>query len=146
MPSNSPYAEAVPGSLPRQVLIDLMLMREFLNARDVALHDLLGVPLRRSALRDELLRACVIEFGFGRLQRVSYYQERCSAFGSGSTVKHEIRMLAEIRILVTKQDPDNLRALLVVPTNRLVRFYSKAMQSLAQEVQTLFIRRAEMSR
>jgi hypothetical protein len=145
MALRGPFAEAEPGSLPRQVLIDLILMRDFLDARQRAFYALFGRPLKHSALRDELIRSCVIEFGLGRSHRISYYQHHCAAFGSASAVLREVHTLKGLRVLVTKQDPENLTALLVLPTARLIDFSANKMTSLVDDITLIFLRRSQMS-
>ena len=146
MPTRSPYSEAEPGSLPRQTLVDLMLMRDFFGARDAALHHLFGRSLKRSALRDEIIRSCVIEFGLGRIHRISYYQVHCSDFGSDTSIKNEIRTLVNLRVFFARRDPENAKALLVSPTTRLISFYKNTMSSLVEDIEgMLFIRKMRMS-
>ena len=137
--------EAALGSLPRQVLRDLILLRDFFEGRDKALRELFGVTLRRSHLRDALIRTALIEFGSNRLRRVSFYQAECRNLASRSSIQEEIRNLAMLRVFVTRPDPENHSAILVVPTQRLVTFYSRSMTSLAEEVGKIFKARHDLS-
>jgi hypothetical protein len=145
MPSRGPTSEAVPGSLPPQVLRDLVLLRDFFEARDKAMQSLFGVTLRRSHLRDALIRGVLIEFGYGRLRHVSFYQAQCAALAGRSSVQEEIRNLVGLRVLLTRPDPENVSALLVAPTTSLVTFYSERMTSLAEEVDKIFVARRDVS-
>ena len=143
MPSAGPYSEAAPGSLPRQALSDLILLRSFYSARDRALRGLFGAGLRRNQLRDEIVRLCLIEFGHDRIRRVSFYQSEFRNLASRSSIQDEIRTLAALRLLVTRPDPANRSAVLVAPTKGTVAFYSNSVALLADDVRQIFVSRQE---
>ena len=138
---SSPDAE--PGSVAADVLADLILLREFFANRDLALARLLGSRGGHVRLRDEMLRLAVIEFGQGRTRNLAFFVFECSALGSTSAVRNEIRRLAMFGCLNLRDDVLDTRSTLVVPTEKLVRWYCQQMPRATDEVQRIFVSKRE---
>ena len=127
------------GSLEPRVLVDLRFLRTFLEARDRAFLRLLGRSVHRSHLRDEIVRRLVIEFGDGKLRRISFYQKETAYLGSATNIRDEIENLRLSGLVIITDDPSRKRAKLLRPTQRLVDFYNKEMNSLEADVRLLFL-------
>lgn len=121
------------GSLAAEALADLIALRKFVEARDNALESLLGGTLKRSPIRDELMRLIVIEFGFGRVRNVAFYTRTCAHVDNSSEVERELYLLDELRVVILTPGGKDGRTLDVVPTKKLVDWYSRVMPPLMEE-------------
>ena len=143
MPKRDGSERALPGSLHHEAFADLRVYREFLDNRDRAMLGLYGKRLPRSQLRDHLVRAVLIEFGGGHVRNMSFYQKGLAHAGSQSAVRNEIARLVEVGLLVLDQAGDDRRAAEVVPTQKLVDWYSMQLPRLYDEIgQFLALREA----
>ncbi len=126
--------EAEEGSLAPGALADLIAVRNFMTARQTALAGLFGRKLPPSFLREELTRAVVIEFGFGRSRTIAHYVGACAAGGSPAEVDSELRLLEELGLVLLPTEGKDPRGGRVVPTKKLIDWYSKTMPRLMEEV------------
>ncbi|MBV8817341.1 MAG: hypothetical protein JO022_03225 [Acidobacteriaceae bacterium] len=125
------------GALDPEVAQDIALLREFAANRQRQLNRLLGRNLRHSPLRDELLRLIILSFAASRHQRISFYVRSCAVYATEPSVRIEIEQLASAGLILLTRDRLHSRALLVVPTCKLVRFYNEQMPRLRHEVMSL---------
>ena len=134
---------ARPGSLAADALADLVVLQEFAQDRDRALQRLFGQRLGRSHLRDELIRLVVIDFGLGQSRSLRAYQKACAPIGSASATREACRMMSDLGLFVLASVPrDKSRsATLVLPTQRLVDWYSAQMPKMLDQVQLVMERR-----
>ena len=120
------------GSLPPDVLADLVALRNFLEGRDRALEVLIGRKLPRSHLRDELIRMVVIEFGFDRSRTIADYQKACAHLGGHAAVRGELHLMGESGLVM------------FMPQKR-AEWYSTQMPRLMDEVRK-FVEAREASK
>lgn len=138
MTDNTP---ATPGTLNDEALEDLITLQGFIEDRYETLQRLIGRRLGRSQLRDELIRMVVIDFGRGVQRNMAAYQRLCLHLGSVSATRGELHLLADVRLFALVVLPDNRRSTLVLPTQRLIDWYSEQMPGLLEQVQLVVGRR-----
>src|SRR5689334_8337224 len=114
---------AAPGSLSRAAMHDLIVMRAFLRSRHEAFAAFIGSNMRRSILRDEVVRLALLEHALGRSPRLSRFQSELSSFGSKFAVRDEVQRLSRLGALVLGKDTTNARAVVVSPSQRLADWY-----------------------
>jgi hypothetical protein len=131
--------EAPPGSLEAGPLNDLIVLRQFELNRDKVLARLFGVKLRRSRLREEMLRILVIEFGLGHTRQVSFFIKECKALGSASAVRLEISRLCSLGLTILRDDPEDARSARVVPTQKIISFYNTQMPRISPELEDFLV-------
>ena len=135
---------ARPGSLNAEILADLQVYREFMDDRDRALVSLYGKRLLRSQLRDDLVRAVLIQFGNDQIRNISFYQKTLSHLGSQSVIRTEVLNLVGFGLFLFRDAPADRRSALVVPTQRLVDWYSTHMPALYDELRRFMTVREAM--
>ena len=138
MSRRSSLKEASPGAIDPELLRDLTILHEFFENRALLLEQLLGGTLPRSPVREFIIRLSVIEMGHGRVRTVFFYQREGRLLAGSSVFKTEIMRLADRGALVLRSDPKRPRARLVVPTERLVAFYSTQMPRLKAAIREVF--------
>ena len=134
MSKGSDIHRASPGSLSGEVLSDLRVYREFLADRERAMLGLYGKRLPRSQVRDDLIRAVLVQFGAGQTHNISFYQRTLAHVGSQTAVRMEMSRLVDLGLLLVEAGDGDRRAALVVPTQRLVDWYCTQMPRLYDEV------------
>ncbi len=144
MPGRPLDAEAAFNSLSPAVHRDLILIRRYIAARDRALGPLLGETVQQNPLREEIARAVLIQFGYGRVSAVGHYVHHCERLASSFAVRSEIRALVDLHLLVTRKLETDGRVTLVAPTTRLVRGVSRAVPRISRSLEHFFISKAEM--
>ncbi len=127
-------APATSGSLSAEALADLIALRKFFETRENALELLFGRKLNRSPIRDELMRLIAIEFGFGRNRSFDFYRRTCAHVDSSSEIERELYLLEELAIVILSPSDKDRRTLLVLPSKRLIDWYSRVMPPLMEEV------------
>jgi hypothetical protein len=80
---------------------------------------------RPNTTRTRLVRGIVMLFAEGDCMRISHWERALSGFASASKVRSEIKSLRILGILDTKPHPYDSRALVVVPTDRTIRFFNE---------------------
>lgn len=134
MPKKKLALPAKRGTLDPDAHRELIVMQHFLTQRDKAMDELLGMRLRRSRLRDEVIRLVVIEFGHDRAHHLSFYQTACAGLASSFAVRDEIRRLAGLEIVLMMPDPKDHRSVCIEPTQRLIDFYSEEMPRMVHSI------------
>jgi hypothetical protein len=129
-------------TLDAQAAADIGLLREFTLNRERHMARLFGRTVRRSPLRDELLRLVMLNFAQGALERVATYVRACADFATGPSVRSEIETLVSTGVVVLVRDEMHPRAYLVAPTTRVVAFYNEQMPRLRHEL--LLLARAQL--
>ena len=132
---------AEPGSLNLEALADLVVMREFLDNRDRLLEKLYGRKLPRSQLRDNLIRSVVIEFGLGHVRHLMFYQKGLLHFGSRTAIRNEVARLESLGLVTMAIGEDDRRTAEVVPTRKLIEWYSTYMPALYVDVRAFLASR-----
>ena len=117
----------------------------FYNERDQGLNELLGRTLPRSAVRDELIRAIVIAFGYGQAHHVSDYQRDLVKFRGRTAVREELDLLASLRLVDLLPDARDRRAILVKPTQRLIDWYNRSAPDVVAALERAVSRLRELS-
>lgn len=133
---------AAPGSLPASAVNDLITLRAFERHRDKLLEQLFGSKMRRSRLREEIIRLAVLEHGLGRSRTTAYYKRECAALGSTTAIRQEIARCVSFQLLILEEDPDDLRAQRVIVTQRLVNWYVSLLPRVNTEFGGIFVIRA----
>ena len=95
-------------------------LRTFFSERDVALARLIGRTLPRNSLRDELIRAILIDYGHGRERHLADYQADLKHFRQKTAVRDEIYLLEEVGLVSLRAGLLDRRLLLVKPSERLI--------------------------
>ena len=113
-------------------------LREFADNRDRLLQAFYGVKLKRSYLRDEMIRTVLIEFGHGRYQNIKFYGRQCSHFASLSAVRIETEQMLNLGVF-TVYESANQREIRLAPTQRLIDYYNKVIPALEKEVLDLLL-------
>jgi hypothetical protein len=131
--------EASLGSLDAGPLNDLIVLSQFELNRDKLFAKLFGTRLRRSRLREELLRTILVEFGLKRVRPINFYKRTLSDLGSATAIRMEIDLLACLKLLVVKNHPTNARQSQVVPTVKMIAFYNSEMPRIAPELQKFMV-------
>jgi hypothetical protein len=131
--------EAAPGTLSEPALIDLITYRCVEDVRDKTLAELLGRGMRRSRLREEIIRTSAIEFSEGRCQPVSFYRQHCAHLGSSSAIRLELHQLAELGVLIIKDDPEDARVSRVAPSQRTINWCNRANEEVMRKLKKLAV-------
>lgn len=126
------------GTLSADVLRDLVTYREFLVRRDAAMAILLGKRMPPTRLRDELLRSVIVEFGYDRRNRLSFYQRTLEPFAGRFAVRDEVHRLSNIGVLILENDPTDRRSLIVHPTEWLIDWCEDQTRLLKFEIKRMF--------
>lgn len=137
MSRREPEKEAAPGSLSEPALAGLIALRQFEVIRTLSVHRLLGPSVRRSHLRDCLIRAVLIEHGLGRVQPIAFYRKDCAGHGSGSAIRLELSRMAALGLVLIRDNDLDGRSSRVVPTQRLVDFMTAHVPKLIGQIKDL---------
>jgi hypothetical protein len=112
---------------------DLMVMRAFIQARHEAFAAFVGVKMRRSVMRDEIVRIALLEHAKGRSPRLSHFQSELAKFGSKFAVRDEILRLSHRGVLVLGKETENGRGVVVRPSQGLADWYETQLPRVKTE-------------
>ena len=132
-----PPEPADAGSLDPEVASDIRILDEFLRDRDRALGRLMGRRVKPSPVRDTLVRQIILNFAEGRIERIAAYQKSAPAPATKTGIRRDLDLLEATGLIFQRPDPSDARAVLVVPSTKLVQFYNDAMPRLASEIRRL---------
>ena len=132
---------AEPGSLPRGIATKLGVIQSVVRKRDASFREAFGLDLRRTAIRADITRHSLVEFGAGRPCRLNWYQGTFSDLAGATTVADEVRRLVEAGVLAMQPDPEDAKIYNIVPSRALVKWASVNMPRLITIVREVIMKR-----
>lgn len=126
------------GLLDSAAFRTAVLLEEFFLTRDQALQRGLGRVLKRSPVREQLIRTIILQYAVGLSRHLSFYQEQLADLSGRSSVAAEARLLVDAGLVVLRTDPADKRAQSVLPTVRMIAWYNEETARIREESKRLW--------
>jgi hypothetical protein len=121
-PVKAPVGDAC---IDRAIVDDLKAIEGTRRRYEQALARLVGQAVNPSYLLDRIIVTAVIEWAAGNTRNMKFYFRACHGLASTFCIREQIYRLADRKLLLVRSHPDDRRFVEIVPTQKLVDFFTE---------------------